>query len=147
MRILTAFNLICLGAWIAMGVGTLGDFERPLRDHVLFRDGSTTLTGTLTGTDGMSLKIPSNGRITVTGIVFNPITVATETELKDYLQNYEMCLWMPGGSPIAMVLRRGDKLEIHQLDKYEDRIPGEWYHYAIEIDSDLYLLRARPVFF
>jgi len=145
LRILTAINLVLAASWIVPAIGTLGDFERPLRNHVLFRDGSTTLTGSLTDSDG-DVVISPDGRIVVRSVRFLPDTTATADELLSKLQDGEMVLWRPGGSQISMAVREKDQLTILRLDKYEDREPGEWYDYALRWDGSLYLLRSRQVF-
>jgi len=148
-KILTTINLVLFLSWATWAVGTfpLGSLEAALRDNLLFRDGSTTITGTLTSSDGASLKINPSGTITVRSIIFTPVTTVSPSELYNSMQDKEFLFWNPGGGDeISMIIRDGSRLEKFPFVKYADADQTKPYYLAIRWNDDLYVLDHRSIF-
>jgi len=130
------FSLIVM--LCVLGATRLGDFEQALRDFVVFRDGSTTVTGTLTAASGQ-WWIDQSGTLYVKAIRWQPSTEATVEELKTNSAQNEMRLWRPAGGEISMLYRKVDDALQLALVNYKDRVPGMVYDIAIisATDSDI----------
>ena len=130
LLILLAAALALIFAGSAKSATRLGDFEATLRDFVVFRDGSTTVTGKLVAESGQ-WWLDQNGTLYVKTVRWQPSTEATVEELKSNSAVNEMKLWRPSSGEISLSYRHADEEVQLSLVNYEDRVPGMVYDIAI----------------
>jgi len=148
-------NLICdiliLGFLLIAAASTVDErfgasLRELMREVALYRDGTTTISGTITSTDGASIKIdPVAGRITCAEIQLILDTSPDETTIKAKMSQGGLRFWRPNGAAISMVFRERDWLHIAPGVAWEDREPGRLYDMIAKVDGFSYLFESRDL--
>lgn len=134
---LTAFNLFFLGALAAYAVNTLGSDEGRFREHLLFRDGSTTVTGDLVAASG-AWTLSQEGHLYLKdGIELEPDTSASVAELRAKYVTNTIVIWEPLPEVFSMVIMDPyDQVAQLETPLWEDRDSNVRYDAAIMVSGD-----------
>jgi hypothetical protein len=134
--------ILVMGFLLAQASEPLGDLARLAQQNgVLFSDGRTTLSGTLSNADGMLAIDGANATVKADGLILNLMTSDTEDDLKALMENGEIRRWNGGAEETAYLLRNG-RLIPAKLTAFDPAThTGNWT--LIKLGGELYVFDRK----